>query len=152
MTREQLRQIVDKALLAALEAEQIIDPGVITHAICLQYMDGILDTPAGSFWRYATYCHIRDLVRKRMNVLIDPTQAGDARQAVLPGFEHLQTHYSIARADRRLCIPIGALTDFELEGIADMLDNMAIGCALHADEVRRYMENRKVMLVKGMKA
>lgn len=62
--------------------------------------------------------------------------------AMLDGFEHLQTGYTVERDGERVLVPIDVLSDEELASRAAEYDAMAEGCKLHAKEIRAYIRSR----------
>lgn len=63
-------------------------------------------------------------------------------QQVLPGYARILTGYSIVR-DEPEWVPTEQCTDEELLAKADQLDAMARGAEEHADELRRYVRERR---------
>lgn len=87
---------------------------------------------------------VRDCVRRVVKRYAPQATVEANRQIVLPGFERLQTHYLIERNDEQEIVPVQLCTDDELLEKAKEYDAMAIGCSLHAAEIRRYIEGRNV--------
>lgn len=64
-------------------------------------------------------------------------------QLVLPGYERLQQRYLVREGDESVAVKIQDLTDIQLLEKATELRNMGEGCFLHADEIERYISDRK---------
>ena len=70
--------------------------------------------------------------------------ADDPDQGRLPGFDHLQRAYLVARNGEPAVVPIAHLTDGEIRGKAAELRGMADGCIAHAAELERYADERDI--------
>jgi hypothetical protein len=142
MTYEQMVEMVDRVLLEWKAGARVLHPTFITHTVCSAHIAALPKNAHGDFWRFTGYTYIRELVRKRINVLFDKG-AETSRQMFLPGYKHLQSHYVVKRGDDRVGVPTNQLTGEEIEALAVMHDAMAASCTDHAAELRRYDKERR---------
>lgn len=141
MTYEQLAELVDKLLLQWQADNRLLHPNFITHEVCSEHNAALPKNVHGEFWRLTGHICVRELVRKRINVLFDKA-AETSRQMCLPGYKHLQSHYVVKRGDDRIGVPTNQLTNEEIDALATMHDAMSVACADHAEELRRYKQER----------
>lgn len=84
---------------------------------------------------------IREAVRARINKTdsLEKTSA----QLSLEGFKHLHDFYLVLRRDSRGAIAIEDMTDDEFDSKADEYEAMGQACIAHANELRRYKDDRR---------
>jgi hypothetical protein len=93
------------------------------------------------WYRLCAYEHVRDTVRKVLRQykgLPDETP----RQIILPGCERLQRAYLVEREGEQTVVPIDQLTEGEITTKIREYERMAAGCIEHAEELRRYQQQR----------
>lgn len=90
-------------------------------------------------------CCMNDTVSRRVNKYFSTIKASEEEkpQMPLPGFERLQRRYVINRNEEQTIVSVYDMTDAELEGKAKEMDSMAEGCYAHADELRRFKDERQ---------
>lgn len=91
---------------------------------------------------------VRDQVRKALAALRPhPFADQPFRQPTLPGFERLLPAYIVNRpgpdGPEETIVPLALLTVRELTQKADEYQTMALGCMAHAEELRRYRDQRR---------
>lgn len=122
-----------------------IDAGVVTRVDWLtsEYIGTKADVSGGDvpFYRVCAQNHVADIVKRVVGKYDAKPKQAD-RQLVLPGFDHLQKAYTVARDGVVVLVPIALCTTEELRGRADEYDVMAKGCEAHAREIREYINAR----------
>ncbi len=92
------------------------------------------------WWTLCGYGHTRSVVRKA-------TQARkaslDDNIQLLPGFEHLQTFYSVSRNRKQCIVRLDLMTDDEIDAKCLEYETMSAGCLAHSKELRRYKDERR---------
>lgn len=123
---------------ARLAAREVIRVEWLTHEIVARH-DGI-DGDDLPFYRVCAYAHVKDVVKRAIGRYeVKPTTAKDV---ALPGFDHLQSGYTMDREGDRVLVPTDLLSDDELLSRAAELDDMAKGCLAHAQEIRKFVRMR----------
>ncbi len=89
------------------------------------------------------------MVRRCLSQKIEPDILEEDRNLILPGFDHIQTHYMIRRDGEDIGVPIEQMTDEEGFAKAALYDRQAITQAEHANELRRYLRERSAMKIAG---
>lgn len=114
----------------------------ITHAICQRH-EAELGTEA-DFWRHAGYANTRDAVRRAINVRAGDKAERAAAEPALPGYQHLQAYYVVKRKKvGDMGVPIGAMTDREIDEKVARYEAMSVACRDHADELRHFKSDRR---------
>jgi len=123
--------------------------GVIIHAnwITNEIFQKHADIEGGDVWFYqlCARSHVQEIVKRVISKYGDSDEESIAEtdsQLVFPGFEHLRKAYFVERNNQRVLVPVHMLTDGELEARAIEYDQMSIGCAKHADEMRKFIRKR----------
>lgn len=131
-----------EALIEAGDYEEL-SPDMIVTAIV-----GKKEPPDGADRDYYLLCangYTRELVRKVAN-RYKSDNAEDhekvAPQLILPGFKRLQTKYLVERRGQAVIVPVDHLSAEEIEAKAAIYESMGAGCLQHAEELRRYAEER----------
>jgi hypothetical protein len=118
--------------------EPVITHYVVVELIALQ--GEILGD--GVKWYYERAVEsVTRIVNSVIDKYVRPDESED-RQPLLaiPGYDHLQTAYSVKRDGQRMIVPLQLLRKKELLGRADEFDRQSSGLAKHAEEIRRYVE------------
>jgi hypothetical protein len=101
---------------------------------------------AGSDVDFYVVCaryYVSDQVKRQIKKF-EPSDTGQPdEQLVMEGFDHLQKAYPVERNAERVIMPITQMTIDELEERAAEYDVMAQGCIAHAEDIRRYIEQRQ---------
>jgi hypothetical protein len=87
------------------------------------------------------YEHVRDTVRQVLRQY-KGEEPESPPQLLLPGFKRLQRAYLVERDGEQSVVPINQLSDREILAKIREYERMAIGCTEHAEELRRYREQR----------
>lgn len=95
------------------------------------------------FYRTCTFNEVVRLVKRAIGKY-DATDT-TPEQLLFPGFTHLVRAYPVERDGERMLVPVQLLTDEELESRAADLDKMAVGCRLHARELREFAAARSTI-------
>jgi hypothetical protein len=100
-----------------------------------------------SYAELARYQFAKDRVRHVLSLF----KKTDSDLPTMPGFEHLFKAYSVNRPDSDdkeseapSIVPIDKLSDAELLARADELQSMGEANIAHAEEIRRYVADRKL--------
>lgn len=115
----------------------------ITHSICNKHKDGLAQNDDAEFWEFGGYKTCRSMVTRTINQRAGDNPIGEQKQALLPGFEHLQSFYVVDRKGDEVGIPVDLMTDEEIDDKAEMYRKMAGACIGHADELIRYKHLRR---------
>lgn len=124
---------------ARIDRGQRTEASWITHAI-MKAHPGIKGDDS-DFYTLCAWEHVRSEVRRAVQRYRITEEEPD-RQLVLPGMVRLQRAYLVTQDKKQVVVPLPDLTTEEIESkIAELL-SMAAGCQKHADELRRYAEDR----------
>lgn len=93
-------------------------------------------------WLFCAREHIRDAVRQAIRGR-KALEVADERQYSFGGFKHVQRDYVVERDGDQIVVPLHLLSNGEVEAKAAELRRMARGCDDHADELLRYLEERR---------
>ncbi len=118
-----------------------VDAGVITRTewMTSEYL-GTKDHVEGDdvpFYRTCAVAHVNEVMKQVVGKYDSKKERADS-QLVFPGFSHMQKAYTVQRDGVRLLVPVGMLTDDEIEARAAQYDEMAQGCRDHARELREF--------------
>lgn len=132
-------------VLSEMEAEGIraISPDAVTMNVIDSF--GVHDQQDARY-QVAMIDHVRRTVSNMFNrykVKAEVDEEVDT-QLVLPGYERLQQRYLIHENGQSFAVRTDELTDEQLITKQSELRNMGAGCFKHADEIGRYMEERRV--------
>ena len=124
----------------------------IAHAICREHepeLDGTAE-----FWRHTGYATTRDAVRRAINARAgDKVERESAQAPLLPGYNHLQSYYVVKRRGvGDIGVPIGLMTDREIDGKITRYEAMSVACRDHADELRDFKKSRRAAKRKQRRA
>jgi hypothetical protein len=114
----------------------------IANAVMNPYFKTLPETNAAEMVRYLSLLQCRRMVREIISKKLDGN-GSDNRQYVIPGYEHLQTHYAVRRDGTPVGVPISLMTDQELEAKLQEYEKMGSSCFAHAREIAEYLENKK---------
>ena len=114
----------------------------IANAICVAHESGLANSEHASFWRHCAHAEVRDQVRRCMSKRTAPATE-DTPAPRFPGFDHLQSYYSVKRGDEEIGVPVGELTDEEIDEKAALLRTMGATCYAHANELERFKRRRR---------
>ena len=133
-----VRKEITSFIAGKVGRDEIVNLDILVHEI----VDGRpgIEGPDADFYRICTYKVVHDVAKTcvgKYNAKDQPS-----RQISLPGFDHLQVAYPVARNGVKLLVPINRMTDAELMERAEEYDAMAKGCRDHAREIRGYVSKR----------
>lgn len=86
---------------------------------------------------------VENAVRQQINRFDVKAEVTPDRQLVLDGFERLQRYYAFEERGVQVAVPVEDMTDAQLEAKEVELMAMGAGCYQHADEIRRYRDQRR---------
>lgn len=138
-TFEAVRKEITGFIVGKVDRDEIVNLGLLVDEI-VTTRSGI-DGPDADFYRVCTYKVVRDVAKTC--VAKYNAKSLTSRQISLPGFEHLQSAYTVVRNGVDLLVPVGRMTDAELLERAEEYDAMAKGCRDHAREIRGYVTKRQ---------
>lgn len=130
---------VRKIIADKISRQEVVIIDWLTHEI-VSGKAGI-EGPDADFYRVCAFTHVKDVV-KRCVGKYDSKPESD-RQLVLSGFEYLQVAYTVVRNGDVVLVPVDMLTDDEIEGRAQVFEEMAKGCKAHAMELRKFKRSRR---------
>lgn len=130
---------VRKMMSDAVDAGHELTVANYVDAVMVDHAD--ISGPDADFHIICTRNYVKDVVRSCIGKYAPKANDNDA-QLVLAGFEHLQVAYTVERAGQTFLVPVGKLTDIELERRAQEYEQMAAGCRSHAREIREYIAQR----------
>ena len=145
--RDALRDEIAAEIEFLRERRRPILPDWITQNVCSRHQAALESAESeedAAFWRFTGYAFTRDLVRRVINETMGPNSGGDAKQRVLPGFEHLQEYYLVKREGDQVGVPIEEMTDAEIDAKMEEHDKMGSAHFAHRDELATYKEQRRV--------
>jgi hypothetical protein len=99
------------------------------------------------FYKLCASKFVYDLAKKSISKYTEMIESSE--QMTIVGFEKLKTHYSVIRGKEIWLVDINALTNEELEKRACEYEAMAVGCNLHAKEIRDFIAQRYSQLKAG---
>jgi hypothetical protein len=141
MKQSELMGEVREFIEAELDARRSVRINAATEAIVARHPQPRHREQA--FYALVAYEHVRDCVVSVYRRYAPPEDEDPDAQLVMPGFERLQRAYPVERDGDRVLVPVELLTDAELDSKAATYEEMALGCQLHAKELRRYKSERR---------
>lgn len=141
---DEIRNVIE----GGLADERVLPTSWIVQTVLERHpLPGDWQGPDRDFEELCRYGHVRVEVRKKLRefTLAKDEEESDqaARQPRLPGFDHLQRAYLCRRNGEPAMVPIGKMTELELQRKRNGLRTMARGCHAHADEIDRYLAQRE---------
>lgn len=133
-------------------AVELWRPRIIAVQLCTKHMiPALRKSEEYGFWHYCGYETCRDLTTEIIGRLADPTTEESEDAPRLPGFTHIQTHYTVKRnldggrfGKREIVgVPVDDLTDDETEAIVRRMRTSGNAILDHADELERYKGLRR---------
>ena len=98
----------------------------------------------GEFFIFTARSYVREAVGKILGRAKLSAALVPDTQLVLPGFSRLQKEYLVDDEDgTTVSVPVEEMSDAQLLAKRDELRAMAEGCQQHADEIERYVEERR---------
>lgn len=135
--RKEARAIIERAV----EERRPTLVNWITHEVLSAWPTLPADFPGSDRYQLCAQGHVRrvvgGVVQKYRNV---EKQAAADRQMVLPGYERLQRAYNVVRRGEETIVPLELLTTSEIDAKIEELEQMAVGCMVHAQELKRYRD------------
>lgn len=143
----QLVEEIHSILDGLAERRENWDATWVAHEVCQSHKDGLSADAEADFWRHCGYAQTRDMVRRCISERAEPPrpealETERARQYVLPGFDHIRTHYLVERDGTEVGVFVYSLTDEEIEAKASQYRKMGAACYAHANELDRFRELR----------
>lgn len=124
----------------------LVDAGAVTPVewITQDFLNSRNDISGSdaALYRACTRAHIARIVKKVVGKYDTEARAIQEPGLSLEGFEHLQRAYTITRDEKVVLVPVHKCTDSELTARAEEYDRMAVGCRVHAREIRAFVASR----------
>lgn len=131
-----IRERIDRGLLA--------NPDWVTEAVVSNHKG--ISGDDKDWYCICAYAYIRAVVRKCVQrYKVAPTLEAVDQQLVLEGFRHVQKAYLIERRGKQVVVPINRLNEVEIRSKMQELRGMGQGCFEHADELSRYLDERRAI-------
>ncbi len=137
----ELQREISKVIDQKRALKEKLHPSWITTAIMESHSD--ITGVDADFHKCCSRVSIRKEVTQQVN-RIDADPANPSQQLILDGFDHLQSYYVVERDGELVGVPVDEVSNAELLRKADEYDAMGRACMKHADEIRRYVSNRKI--------
>ena len=145
-----LTEEISAELTRLQEAGQPLVAQWITHAICQRHEPELARD--ADFWRHAGYANTRDAVRRAINARAGDKAERNTQQPLLPGYRHLQSYYVVKRRKvGEVGVPIGSMTDREIDEKVTRYEAMSTACRDHAEELREFKRQRRSTRRRGGK-
>lgn len=137
---------VDEAVNNLLSSNvRPISKSVVTEAIVKKWFD--IEGEPGDRWLCAAHDSIQRAVGQAMNSEKAAEETSEDSQLVMEGFERLQKRYVIEREGERQYVLTTELSDEELAEKAEEHRRLGRGNFQHADEIERYIEERRAGMI-----
>jgi hypothetical protein len=136
----EIKQIINEAITtgtatsAAFIAMAIVSRHPFPHSWSGAHRD---------FAKLCVHGHVRNEVHNVLRPMKKQQDEGGDAQLTMEGFERLQRAYIVENDGDLRVVRTDQITDAELLAKADHYDAMAAGCAEHASEIRRYVDQRR---------
>jgi hypothetical protein len=101
--------------------------------------------PDADAYRICFREHIKDMAREVVREFKKSEEDLDPRQRVLPGFKRVQRSYQIDRNGEPMLVPVAQMSDQEVEQKIGELRKIGAGNLAHADELERYLRDRRAV-------
>lgn len=141
---------IASAVAAWAAAGKELTPAFITHEIVTQHEARGLarECDDTTFFKHYTY----KALRKDVGTYIAKAYGDDqndkrSKDTFLPGFEFVQQYYVIRRGADDIAVPVGQMSDEEIDAKIMFIERRGRACLAHADELRRYKKLRKTKAV-----
>lgn len=132
---QEIRQYYDN------HADEVLPISRVVHELIRQHAKP--NGPDGDWWESAGYVAIWYLATGVNRAIKGIENGQEAEQGELyPGYKRLQKRYSIIRGEEWCLVPVGQLTDDELNEKIKEHRGMAAGHELHALELERFRDDR----------
>lgn len=137
-----LNEEIDAIINAKVAANEPLHAAWIAQQVVAAHEPGLVEGDDKLFWLHGGYLTARAAVLNRVRRVAGVSAERAEPAPRLPGFDHMQTHYMVARNGDEVAIPTVMLTDDELDALAARIDAMAETCKAHAREIRRFKRLR----------
>lgn len=143
MKQSELIAEIVEMIEAALLEDRVVKTKALTSALLDKHkrIQGF-DVP---FYLLCAGEHLRDTVAaalRRYKPHPDAEEPDPQHPLIFPGYTRLQRAYLVERDGASSVVPVGLMTDRELDDKAREYLTIAAGCSEHADEIRRYQRQR----------
>lgn len=132
---------VRELIAGKIAAGQVVIVDWVTREVIGAHAD--IEGSDADFYLGCASAHVKEIV-KRVVGKYDAAKGRIEEQLVLEGYEYLQVAYSVEREGGTVLVPVDQLTDAEIEDRAKEYDAMAVGCRVHADELRLFSRSRGI--------
>ena len=119
-----------------------LHPTWIAHKICSNHNEGLVcGSEHSDFWEWSAHRTVRSEVGTYLRCAYG-AGSDEAVQLSLPGFEHIQTHYIVARDETEIAVSVYEITDDEIKKIMRIMRRGIRTQSAHCDELARFMALR----------
>src|ERR1044072_1383369 len=141
MTETDLEREVRALIRERVDKGRIASATWATEAVVSQHAS--ISGDDKEWCEVCAYAHIRTVVRR----CVQKYKELDADEQLLLGdeFKRVQKAYLVERKKKQVIVPITLLTREELEAKVIELRKMGDGCYEHADELGRYIRERRAV-------
>jgi len=139
MDIKQIKTDIEKLVTQKIDSGQPVAMSWLTQEVLNDHSD--ITGEDVDFYIVCARYYVSDQVKRQIKKF-EPSTAEQDGQLVMDGFDHLQKAYPVERGEERVIMPVWKMTDKELEDRALEYDAMAHGCIAHAEDIRRYIEQR----------
>lgn len=144
LLKDEIKTVIDRTLGSG----QRVRAAWIATEVCNQHKD--IDGDDKDFWQFTGVSGVHGEVRRFLSSVKsdeeDSSRQGDL-PFTMPGYEYLQKMYFVSDPLNSEEGPVGTplieMNDEQIEAKAVEYEKMAAGCTNHANELRRYLKNRK---------
>jgi hypothetical protein len=144
MTHSDLLSEIRELVRPKIEGEQIIDAAWVVPLMVQKHpMPEGWSGPDAEAYRICFREHIKDMAREVVREFKKTEEEFNPRQHLLPGFKRVQRSYQIERNGEPMLVPVGKMTDDEVKGKIDELRKIGRGNLAHANELARYLRDRR---------
>jgi len=135
-----ISQYIQKTVTERLASGQVVNMSWMITEIIGEFSD--ISGADVDFYRICARHYVTDQV-KRFIDKFNPSVDGSG-QMTMDGFKYLQSAYPVKRNGERVLVPTHLLTDDEIDGRMQELEDMAAGCLVHRRELEDYKNMRKI--------
>lgn len=140
MNRTELFSMVSDFVDNALHDSKEIQTSWLVHAACKEFMPDV----SGERERAVTEIMFYDGFTRLVKKVIGKFETNEQSDApLLDGFEHLRIAYTVTRNNVNCLVAVDSLTDEEIQNRINDLRKVGDGCHAHANELERYVEERR---------
>jgi hypothetical protein len=146
LTHSDLYAEVRDLVRSKIDGEQIIGAAWVVPLMTQKHpMPTTWRGPDADAYRICFREHVKDMAREVVREFKKTEEEIDPRQGVLTGFKRVQRSYQIERNGEPMLVPVGKMSDVEVERKIEELRKIGAGNLAHADELERYLRDRRAV-------